>query len=66
MNNNHIKIYKFIKKHHEINGYSPSYREISKACSIKSLSSVYSYLSKLRELGYIDWHDNIPRSIVIK
>lgn len=66
MNNIHIKIYKFIKKYHEINGYSPSYREIAKACSIKSLSSVYSYLSELRKLEYIDWHDNIPRSIVIK
>jgi len=62
----HIKIYKFIKDYIDTNGYSPSMREIKSFNNIPSLSTVHKYMGELKELEYIDWHENRPRSIVIK
>jgi SOS-response transcriptional repressor LexA len=54
----YIFIRDYIREHH----YSPTIREISKACYV-SRSNVIRYLVKLEELGLIQRDPGVPRSI---
>ncbi len=47
------RVLEYIRDTIEKKGYSPTVRDISKALDIKSTSTVFSYLSKLEEKGYI-------------
>lgn len=58
-------IYNIIKKFIEDKGYAPSIREIAQASNLRSSSTVFSYLKKLKEKGYITFEENKPRTIRI-
>lgn len=51
----------FQNKHH----YPPTIREIKRYASVSSTSTIYKYLTKLKEKGYITWEDQQSRSITI-
>jgi repressor LexA len=53
MERNLLKVYDFIINFRANVGYPPSIREIMAALSIKSTSTVHSYLKKLDQKGYI-------------
>ena len=46
-------VYRYICEATELNGYSPSVRDIQEALGIKSTATVHSYLNKLESKGYI-------------
>ena len=60
-----IKIMDYIRKFSEENGYTPSVREIGKECGIKSTATVYSYLQKLQDKGYLNKATNKKRSVTL-
>ncbi len=60
-----IKVMDYIRKFSEENGYTPSVREIGKECQIKSTATVYSYLKKLQERGYLNKATNKKRSVTL-
>lgn len=55
----------YIRKFSEDNGYTPSVREISAYCKIKSTATVHSYIEKLQERGYLTKQENKKRSVAI-
>ncbi len=60
-----IKVMDYIRKFSEENGYTPSVREIGKECQIKSTATVYSYLQKLQDRGYLNKSTNKKRSVTL-
>lgn len=60
------EIYEFIKSEILYKGYAPSIREICKAVSLRSPSSVHAHLNSLESRGYIKRDSSKPRTIVIK
>ena len=60
-----IMVMDYIRKFSEENGYTPSVREIGKECGIKSTATVYSYLQKLQEKGYLNKANNKKRSLTL-
>ena len=60
-----IRVMDYIRKFSEENGYTPSVREIGKECQIKSTATVYSYLKKLQERGYLNKATNKKRSVTL-
>ena len=47
------EMYRYICQATELNGYSPSVRDIQEALGIKSTATVHAYLNKLEAKGYI-------------
>ena len=60
-----IMVMDYIRKFSEENGYTPSVREIGKECGIKSTATVYSYLQKLQDKGYLNKATNKKRSVTL-
>ncbi len=60
-----IKIMDYIRKFFEENGYTPSVREIGAECGIKSTATVYSYLQKLQDRGFLNKSVNKKRSVTL-
>lgn len=60
-----IRVMDYIRKFSESNGYTPSVREIGKECGIKSTATVYSYLQKLQDRGYLNKATNKKRSVTL-
>ena len=60
-----IRVMDYIRKFSEENGYTPSVREIGKECGIKSTATVYSYLQKLQDKGYLNKATNKKRSVTL-
>lgn len=58
-----VKILNFIKEEIYNKGYPPSVREICKAVSLKSTSTVHSHLNKLEDKKYIRKGNNKNRAI---
>ena len=48
------QVYNYLQEFTSINGFSPTVRDICKDCQIKSTASVYVYLEKLKEKGFIE------------
>lgn len=59
------RILDYIRDIIESKGYSPTVRDISKALDIKSTSTVFSYLARLEEKGYIVRETGKSRTIRI-
>ena len=59
--NVYIAIEDFINE----NGYSPSVRELCKITGKTSPGTIYTYLKKLKELGFITFIDGKNRTIRI-
>ncbi|ATD55077.1 transcriptional repressor LexA [Clostridium chauvoei] len=60
-----LEIYEFLKLYIENKGYPPSVREICAAVSLKSTSTVHSYLKKLENNGLIRRDPTKPRAVEI-
>lgn len=56
-------IFEFMQKFIAENGYSPTVREICKACSIKSTATAFTYINELAERGVIKKADNRNRAV---
>lgn len=62
-----IDMLHFIESFWERNGYAPSFRDIQEGVGFASVASVAQHLSVLRDLGKVEYMDNIARSVrVIK
>ena len=59
-----LGVYKFIRDYIEKNGYSPTQREIGKAC-LMSKGNLGVYLGRLEGWGWIVREYKLPRSIRI-
>jgi repressor LexA len=65
LSNRHKKIISFLTEFQEVNGYSPSIREIGESISVRSTSLVDYYLKQLEDMGYISREQHISRSICL-
>ena len=63
LNKREKAILKYIEKSIEENGYPPSVREIGKAVGLKSTATVHSYITRLKEIGYIAKENNKGRTL---
>ena len=61
----HYKIMDFLTRFQNVNGYSPSIREVGESIGVQSTSLVDYYLKQLEEMGYIDRNEHVSRSIRI-
>ena len=59
-------VYRYICESTEINGYSPSVRDIQEALGIKSTATVHSYLNKLETKGYIQKAQGKSRTLRVE
>lgn len=57
------QIYDFIKSYIAENQHAPSMREVAKGVGLKSPSTVHGHLDRMREKGYIDFTDSLPRTL---
>ena len=58
-------VLEFIIKFKQVNGYSPTIREIAKGINTKSIKHVQTMLEELQELGYIKYVHGKQRTIVV-
>ncbi len=59
-------IFDFMQKFIAENGYSPTVREICRACDIKSTATVFTYINELADRGVINKADNRNRAVSLK
>ena len=59
-------VYRYICESTELNGYSPSVRDIQVALGIKSTATVHSYLNKLEAKGYIQKAQGKSRTLRVE
>ena len=64
MNEKLEKVYNFMVEYIDENGFSPSVRETCAALGIKSTATVYTYIEKLREKGYLSKSPLKKRTVV--
>lgn len=57
------QVYEYIVRFKEVNGYSPTIREIAKGCNTKSLHYIKEILGTLQDDGIICYLENKPRTI---
>lgn len=60
------KLCKAVKEYFDKYHYAPTVRELCRELDLTSTSSVAKRLISARELGYIDFSDGVPRTIVLK
>lgn len=65
LNEKQKEVYDFLLEFTKTNGYPPSVREICKAVSLKSPSTVHGHLKRLEKKGLIYRDPTKPRAIVI-
>lgn len=58
-------IYDFLKECISRDGYAPSVRDIAAALSVKSTSTVHSYISRLEQKGYIQKGQGKSRALTL-
>ncbi len=58
-------VYEYLRDCINRDGYAPSVRDIAAALSIKSTSTVHSYLSKLKQKGYIQKGQGKSRALTL-
>lgn len=59
------KVYHLIKDFIEEKGYSPSFRELAQLNGNCSIATIQYHLIRIREKGYINYSDNLSRTITI-
>lgn len=59
------EIYEFLRQYTEKKGYPPSVREICKAVSLRSTSTVHGHLKRLEKKGIIKRDPSKPRALEI-
>ena len=60
------RILDYIQNYIEVNGYSPSVREIGQAVDLKSTSTVHGHLTRLEKKGLLHRESMKPRTIDLK
>lgn len=55
----------FIIKFKQVNGYSPTYKEIAVGINTKSMNHVQTLLEELEDMGYIRYKHGKQRTIVV-
>lgn len=60
------RIYSFIRRFIEDEGYSPSYREIANEVGLRSTSTVLYHLDVLASEGRVGYKRGQPRTIHLK
>lgn len=65
LTNRQKEILQFIKKHQQLFGYPPTYREIGKGVGLSSTASVWEQIKRLEDKGYLKVRDSKPRSIEV-
>lgn len=61
-----LEIYDYIVEYMVEHQYAPAVRDICKGVGLKSTSSVYEHLEKLKRYGLIDYLPMQPRTISVK
>lgn len=59
------EMFNLIKYFIQMNGYSPTVRELASLMNLKSVSTVHAHLEKLRNKNLVTWIDKTPRTIRI-
>lgn len=49
----------------EKNKYAPTMRELSDMVGLKSVSTLYTHLEKMKLNGLISWEPSMPRTITV-
>lgn len=62
---NEKSVVQAIKAWYENHAYGPSYRDLAEMTDV-SLGTVFSVCQDLRELGIIEFQDNVARTIKLK
>lgn len=65
MKNNQLMFLRTIAEFVDKNQFSPNIRELCKLLNLRSTSTVHGHVMKLKELGVIESHDTLPRTIKI-
>ncbi len=60
------KLYNYVQKYIENNGFPPTVRDICNDLQIKSTATAHYYLNKLKEQGLLDKKDDKKRAISVK
>ena len=60
------QVLEYIQHYVAENGYPPSVREVGKSVGIKSTATVYTYISALRDKGFLNKADNKKRAVSLK
>jgi DNA-binding MarR family transcriptional regulator len=61
-----VRVYTFVRRFIEHNGYAPSFREIADGVGLASLSSVFYHLESLENRGLLRRTPGRARSIVLR
>ncbi|MBR7186290.1 MAG: transcriptional repressor LexA [Clostridia bacterium] len=61
-----LEVLDYIKQYMEDNGYPPTVRDMCNDLDIKSTATAYSYINRLRDMGYLEKADKKKRAVVIK
>ena len=59
------QILDWVTAHARKKGYSPSLEEIKKRLKLRAVSTVHQHIQTLQDKGYLEKHENRPRSIEI-
>lgn len=61
-----MEILEYIRRYNDENGFPPSVRDICRDLQIKSTATVYDYINRLREQGYLEKSEKKNRSVVVR
>ena len=59
-------VLQFIIQFKQVNGFSPTVREIAQGINTKNIKYVHEILGRLEDNGYIKSKEKSPRTIVVK
>ena len=65
MTNKQKIIYEAIQEFLEINGYSPTIRELCDLLDLKSTATMFVHLRKMKAKGVLDYKEGSSRTIVL-
>lgn len=60
------ELLKFIIQFKQVNGFSPTVREIATGINTKSTDHVRNMIQALEDKGYLTYKEKSPRTIVVK
>ena len=59
------EVYDFVKSYVDDSGIAPTIEEIRKKLKLKAVSTIHEHILSLREKGYLDKENNMPRGITL-
>ncbi|HCC06368.1 TPA: hypothetical protein DEP94_03365 [Candidatus Nomurabacteria bacterium] len=59
------EVYDFVKNYVDDSGIAPTIEEIRKKLKLKAVSTIHEHISSLRDKGYLDKENNMPRGLTI-